>query len=241
MPVFNYDVASVRRIARKVEHHVFGFDIEIKVNFHSAFVRVARHRVPYAALFEFRHTHYELTTVAVARQYIFVNSAFVAIFFFAALDVYRVCRRDEFRGIFLMSGATVKIELRGIFLVIAEKRNFFRSSAEVKAIAFFKLVLFAVRYDIPFATDIDRAHFTPFEKIFGAKFVARRKRDAVFVFRNNAADDDSVDMRIHEIDFIDAENVFNKQFFAYTFAAVRGEIFFVYTLSDFHFRANILL
>ena len=71
-----------------------------------------------------------------------------------------------------------------------------------------------------FAADVDDAQLALLQKILRAQLLARRQRQRT-LHRHSTARDDAVDVAVHQLDIIRAEQVVNQKFLAEPLRVVR--------------------
>lgn len=77
--VMHDNVSGLLRFSHKVEHHLVGRNAKIKIYFHSPFMRMRGHRVPYGTGFKRRHAHRQLARIQHVRMNVLVDRPGVAL------------------------------------------------------------------------------------------------------------------------------------------------------------------
>ena len=122
--VVHYYVAGFVGLAHKLDNRLLLGQLEVHINFHSSLVSVAGKRIPCAALDQLGHAHCKLTALAYVADYELVNRPFVDTLARAEVTLYtHLCACGNAvgglyyfnRGISLVGGAGINVELRGVF------------------------------------------------------------------------------------------------------------------------------
>ena len=154
-----------------MENNIVAGNLEIEVNLHSSLVGVGGHCVPAVAGSELRHTHCELAAFADCGVNVLINDALVHILVVAEGTVNSLVLGDVNRGIGLVRGAGVDVELRGICLVVRLEYNLLRSHTDINAVLEIERVLRAVKNNSTLAADIDDTHLAALEEILRAELL----------------------------------------------------------------------
>src|SRR5699024_6017192 len=139
------DVSCFLGLSHHMEDHILFLQIEVEVDLHSSFMGMGWHGVPYASLFEVRHTHDQLTAFAYIRMDILVDGSLVEILGIAKVHFLRLFQSNNPCLISLMGWAAVEVELGWIFLVFASKLHILCAHTDVQAIILTHLELFSVK------------------------------------------------------------------------------------------------
>ena len=142
-----------------------------------------------------------------------IDNPFVHVRVVAARHLSRFRLIDKHGGIGLVRGRGIDVKLRGSGRIVRFESYFLRSHTDVHTFLMPDRIFDAVENDRPVAADIDEAEFTPFEKISRREFLGRTERK-VLGYGHNAARYYPVLMRIHEIDLVFNEDLFDEIFFA---------------------------
>ena len=128
------DMASFIRLAHHMENRRFLRHIKVEINFHTALMRMSRHRIPHAACFESGHAHDELAALDSQRMNIFVNFTLVGLRQRTERRRLNVLAQDLGGGIRLMRRSAVEIETGRIFRDGAGKKDFLNAETDIQAI-----------------------------------------------------------------------------------------------------------
>ncbi len=117
-----------------MEHCAFGVHIEVEVNFHTAFVSMARHGVPQIAIVQTGQPHRELAGWQHIRHQIFVNGVAIRSGCVSQRGAYRVLFADLFVGEGAMGRRAVEIELCRARSITAAENEVLRAFTDVQCL-----------------------------------------------------------------------------------------------------------
>ena len=213
-------MARLLPFPHEVHHERVLRHVEIEVDLHAAVVGMAGHRVPHRAGLQLRHAHHQLAGLHLPRQNVLANRAVIRRFQAAQFLPHAVLRADVHRRVCRVRRAGIEVELRRIRRVLGCKHNVLAAAPDVQSVAVAQGVHRAIHRHRAFAADVDDAQLAPLQKILRAQLLARRQRQRT-LHRHGTARDDAVNVAVHQLDIIRAEQVVNQKFLAEPLRVVR--------------------
>ena len=173
-------------------------------------MRMARHRIPYTARHQCRHTHYQLAALHLSRQNIFVDHSVIGFFqcsklyFIFFFDDHNPVFRfpfefDQNRRIGSMRRNTVDIEFCGILRILTLEYNVFCTHSDIHTVFVINRIFSAIYYNRALCSDIDDSHFSSLQKIFCAKLLSRCQSDRGL--RHAGSCNNTINVAVYQLDF----------------------------------------
>ena len=237
---FHPDMTGFIHFAHEMADSLVFRDIEIEISFHTTAVHVRRHRVPYAARFQFRHTHLQLAGRKDLIDDHLVDVAVVGHFQRAHSGNHSVSLRYFFIRIVAMCSRRVKIEFSRILGILAFKCHFTVTGTQIKSLLKIEFEDSIPSFYNTWSAHIDDPHFTTSQKERSFQRIDCFQNQYL-ASRHSATDDHTVVHRIDHIHFIRSKHLFYQEVTTDTFRIILLCIFRMRSITQFIICFHLLI
>src|ERR1700760_3318470 len=163
LAVGDQEVARFLGLAHEVEHALSFGDVEIKIGFHSAKMRMGGHGIPDASCFEYGETHDQLAAADPFCMDVFIDRPVIGGLCRACGDGEGIFFCEELYGMGGMRGGRQQEEKRWFVGMFAFEFDLLYSFAGIEAIQFVQVLGDAVCVYSTLSADVDDAEFASLE------------------------------------------------------------------------------